>query len=271
MALGRQALRQRREQQGWSQESIAAALGVATSTYRSWETGETNPRVGFRPRLAGKLEVSLAELGHMLNGKGRDAIPDSQQVVEWLTMYASFEQGAAQLCAFEPMTFHALLQRRDYAVAVEQTGLAISDDDVAQRVEVRMARQGVLERQPDPLDLHVVLDESILHRVTGGRSVMAAQLEHAADLAEQPNVTVQILPLDPGVHAAAFGAFTVLTSLGAWAPHMACAIDRTGFRYHESRTAVDAHAALFEHLCAAAMSPADSIDTIRHIAKERFQ
>lgn len=266
----RQALRRRREQQGWTQERLAHALGVETSTYRSWERGEASPRVGRRPRLANLLDVSLAEMNRLLDDRDSVTVPGSQQVVEWLSMYASFEQGASRLCAFEPVTFHALLQTRDYAVAVERTGIATSDDDVAQRVAIRMARQRVLDRHPEPLVLHVVLDESVLHRVTGGRHVMAAQLDHVADLAERANVTVQVLPLDPGVHAAAFGAFTVLTSRGTSTPHMACAIDRTGFRYHELRDAVDAHATLFDHLCAAALPPGVSIDLLRNVAKERY-
>jgi transcriptional regulator with XRE-family HTH domain len=271
MVGARLALRRRREQQGWTQERLAHALGVETSTYRSWERGDALPRVGRRPRLANLLDISLVEMNRLLDGHDLLGMPGSRQVVEWLSMYASLEQGASQLCAFEPVTFHALLQTRGYAVAVERTGIETSDDDVAQRVEVRMARQRVLHRQPDPLQLHVVLDESVLHRATGGHRVMAEQLGHVADLAPRPNVTVQVLPLDPGVHAAAFGAFTVLTSAGASTPHMACAHDRAGFRYHELRDAVDAHAALFAHLCGAALPPGASIDLIRAVAKERYE
>jgi transcriptional regulator with XRE-family HTH domain len=271
MVGARQALRRRREQQGWTQERLAHALGVETSTYRSWERGDASPRVGRRPRLANLLDVSLAEMNHLLDERDAATVPGSQRVVEWLSMYASFEQGASQLSAFEPVTFHALLQTRDYAAAVERTGIEISDDDVTQRVDIRMARQRVLSRHPEPLELHVVLDESVLHRVTGGHRVMADQLGHVADLAERPNVTVQVLPLDPGVHAAAFGAFTVLTSPGSSSPHMACAIDRTGFRYHELRDAVDAHASLFAHLCHMALPPGTSIDLLRDVAKERYE
>ena len=49
--------------------------------------------------------------------------------------------------------------------------------EVDRRVEARLLRQQVLTRDP-PLQLSVVMDESVLRRWFGDRAVMRGQLEH---------------------------------------------------------------------------------------------
>ncbi|HEY8546799.1 MAG TPA: helix-turn-helix transcriptional regulator, partial [Acidimicrobiales bacterium] len=246
--MARHRLKARREQQGLTQEQLALSIGVATSTYREWERGLSTPRVGFRPRLAEQLDVSLVEIDAYLNEHESEPVgpPSRQAVPTWLTLYASLEQGASHLWTFQPMTVHALLQTPAYATAVERIGpRPPTDEAVRRRVELRLARQGVLSRTPDPLRLSVVLDESVLLRVTGGPEVMAEQLAHLAAMAQQPNIELRLLPLDAGVHAASFGAFTLLASEGAVTAQMACVTDRTGVRYLEGAHAVDAHVEVF--------------------------
>jgi transcriptional regulator with XRE-family HTH domain len=273
MAMARHRLKARREQQGLTQEQLALSIGVATSTYREWERGLSTPRVGFRPRLAAQLDVSLVEIDGYLNENGSSVAPPNRQAVPtWLTLYASLEQGASHLWTFQPMTVHALLQTPAYARAVEQVGpRPTTDEAVTRRVELRLARQGVLTRAPDPLQLSVVLDESVLLRVTGGPTVMAEQLAHLVAMARHPNIELRLLPLDAGVHAASFGAFTLLASPGAVMAQMACVTDRTGVRYLEGAHAVDAHVEVFDHLCDHSLSHSDSVEVIRTTAKERYQ
>jgi transcriptional regulator with XRE-family HTH domain len=76
------------------------------------------------------------------------------------------------------------------------------------RVETRRIRQQILTRD-DPLKLEAVLDESVLHRQRGDRPVMHAQLLHLADVSEQPNVTIRILPFDKN-HGLAVDSFAIL-------------------------------------------------------------
>jgi transcriptional regulator with XRE-family HTH domain len=264
----RHALRQRREQQGLTQEGAAFDLRVAVSTYRSWERGEKTPRVGYRPRLARLLGVTLAEIDAYLDGNGTPP-PNGHVVPRWLGHYASLEQGAAAVHTFEPLIVPGLLQTRDYATAVERAGHRTSSDrEISQRVAARIARQCVLDREPEPLDVDAVVDESVLQRVTGGRDVMAEQLDHLAGMAQRPNVTVRVLPFDGRVHCAAWGAFQLITAPGAAAPFMACTEDLAGIRYHEAPYAVEAHATLYEHLVAIALDPPTSLDRIRSVAKE---
>lgn len=269
MGRQRQRLIDRREDLGLTREQVAEVLGINPKTYARCEQGKTMLRVGQRPQLARLLHWSPAELRVALTDDGQVAPPSGQTVPQWLTLYASLEQAASRLWTFQPMTVPALLQTRDYAAAVERIApVPMTGDVVAERVEMRMARQGVLDREPEPLHLSVVLDESVLHRVTGGPRVMATQLRHLAEVSERPNVELRVLPLDAGVHSAAFGGFIVLASSGASDPQMVCVEDRTGIRYLEGPHAVDAHVEVFGHMCDYALSPGDSVDVVRTIAKE---
>ena len=56
---------------------------------------------------------------------------------------------------------------------------------VEQRVQGRMARQQLLDRENAP-HFEAVVDESVLHRVVGSRAVMRAQLERLLELSECP-------------------------------------------------------------------------------------
>jgi transcriptional regulator with XRE-family HTH domain len=282
MAIPRQRLKARRERQGLTQEQLAQEVGVATSTYAEWEQGSSTPRPGYRPRLAVQLDLTLAELAHLID----DEIElNGHEVPGWLGHLASLEQAAARICAFETVGVHGLLQIRDYATAVERAEQAAedaggasasaacdspgADDAIARRVETRMARQGVLERRPDPLRLDIILDESVLYRMAGDRSVMADQLDHLVAAAARPNVDLRVLTFGSGMFA--FGSFTLLSSPGASAPYMAITEDRGGPHYMDRPTELDAHTALYIRLSEVALDPAESIDHITAAAKEHYR
>jgi transcriptional regulator with XRE-family HTH domain len=62
----RQGLIDHRKARGLSQERLAQAVGVDTSTVARWERAETDPLAAYRPRLAEALNVPLEELGELL-------------------------------------------------------------------------------------------------------------------------------------------------------------------------------------------------------------
>ncbi len=66
----------------------------------------------------------------------------------------------------------------------------------------------------EPLSLHVVLDEAVLHRPVGGSRVMVGQLCRLLDDGQRDNIDIRVLPFHVGAHPAVAGAF-VLLDLGA--------------------------------------------------------
>jgi hypothetical protein len=145
--------------------------------------------------------------------KGRDWwLPFKDAAPEWFDLFLAMESSAVQIDSYDSMIVPGLFQTPAYAKAVIQVGEPeLADAEVARRVELRMGRQGVLTRQPDPPIVWGVLDESVLHRPAGEPRVLVEQLEHLVKLLDLPMVTIQLLPLDVGVHSGIDGTFTILT------------------------------------------------------------
>lgn len=66
MAVRREALAARREAQGYTQETLAQALGVELSTVGRWERGTLTPQPWRRRKLARLLQMRLDELDALL-------------------------------------------------------------------------------------------------------------------------------------------------------------------------------------------------------------
>jgi transcriptional regulator with XRE-family HTH domain len=213
--LGAQ-LRRLREGKGVTLGEAGDVIRASHSKMSRLETG----RVGFKDRDIADLltfygvtdeeeRETLRVLARRANAPGwwhdySDVLPP------WLEPYVGLEEVASQIRAYQVQFVPGLLQTEDYARAV--TLLRHASDpakEIDQRVGLRMARQDVLGR-PDPPNLWVVLDEAVLQRGLGTPDVMRAQLRHLLEMAERPNVTIQVIPFQAGGHAAAGGAFTIL-------------------------------------------------------------
>lgn len=127
------------------------------------------------------------------------AIPD------WFDLYLGLEAGASELSSFDALLVTGLLQTPQYAEAVIRADTDLTEDEVHQRVELRRARQGILEREQEPVRLWTVLDESVLYRTRGDSEVMREQLNHLLTMSQQPRIDIQVLPLDAGAHNAQQG------------------------------------------------------------------
>lgn len=262
----RERLIARRRELRLSRTYIAGRIGRDPGTVGRYETGESTPHPSDWATIAEAYALTEPELAVALTEHRR---LNGHAVPGWLGVLASFEQAAGRLDAFETVGVHGLLQTAAYAAAVE-SGLDRTNESLtARRVEARLARQAVLTRQPHPLELRVILDESVLHRVAGGPEVMADQLDHLAQAAAEPNVDVRVLPLDAGVFV--FGSFTLFSHHGAEEPYTACVEDRTGHHLLDRDPDREAHIDLFARLSEMALSPEMSVDRMTAAAKEYRQ
>jgi hypothetical protein len=75
--------------------------------------------------------------------------------------------------------------------------------------EARLLRQQVLTRDP-PLELSVIIEESVLTRRFGDRLVMRQQLEHLVEASVLPHVGVRVYPLNGDHPSLATGAFSYM-------------------------------------------------------------
>lgn len=211
-----------------------------------WEAG-AEIRLDQRPKYATGLEWSLAAFNAALAADDGRAQQNGHSVPSHLTHFASLEQGATELRTWETLAISGLLQTASYATAVESTSLmASSSEEVARRVEFRLARQAVLYREPEPLRLYALLDHSVLLRTTGDEGVMSAQIDHLQEMADLPNVDIRVTPLNDQVFAGP-GTFRLISG-PSLVPYIATTENLAGVQYLESPSVVSAYAALFEHL-----------------------
>lgn len=204
-----------RKANGVSVEEAAYAIRASRSKIMRLEAG----RVRFKERDVHDLltlygvtdereRMALIELAR------RASVPSwwhtySDILPDWLESYLGLEEAAAQIWAYEMQFVPDLLQTEDYARAVTLLGRGgFPAEDADRGVWLRLGRQAVLDR-PDPPDLRVILDESVLRRQVGSPAVIRDQLKHLAELAERPSVTIRMLPFQASGRSTG-GSFTIL-------------------------------------------------------------
>ena len=97
---------------------------------------------------------------------------------------------------------------------------------------------------------------------------MRGQLQHLADLAKRPNVTIQIIPFEAGGHAAAGGPFSILRFAEPDLPDVVYLEQLTSALYLDKPDTVDSYMRVMERVCVEAATPADSTAIIAALLAE---
>jgi transcriptional regulator with XRE-family HTH domain len=209
-------LRLLREAAKLTADEAAAALETSASTISRSETGKVNvhPRdVDAMLRLYGLTDDRKREALVAIARKSRERgwWHEFRSVVSTdLANYMSIEYGASSIRIFQTLLMPGLLQTKEYTRAVAAVfPRAHTPETVDQLMEIRLRRQEMLLHKPEPVPLHVVLDESVLHRPIGGAGVMRGQLVRLLELANSDAVNLQILPYHIGAHIGLGGPFTL--------------------------------------------------------------
>src|SRR5258708_1627713 len=161
MILGRQ-LQALREKAGMSYDQAAAVIYVSPNTVRRMERAEG----GLKPLNVKSLLIaygitSPAEIDAFLD-LARDASKPGwwhgydDVLPSWFRTLIGLEEAATLIRGYDPQSVPGLLQTPDYARASVATGFPDApEEEVARRVELRLARQHILAR-PDPPRLWLV-------------------------------------------------------------------------------------------------------------------
>jgi hypothetical protein len=161
-----------------------------------------------------------------------------------------------------------LLQTAEYGRAVTVASRAWqSEEEIERFVQVRIARQQRLT-DDTPLALWTVIAEGVLHQEVGGYEVMGAQLDHLANMSEQSNITVQVLPFSRGAHSGMFGPYLLLSFPQVSAQDLVLTETPTGNRWIEHASEVARYRELFDDARTSALPPTESLGLISRIAKE---
>ncbi|MEP7023332.1 MAG: DUF5753 domain-containing protein, partial [Actinomycetota bacterium] len=140
-------------------------------------------------------------------------------------------------------------------------------EEIERLVTLRMQRQDALLRA-DPLELWLILDESVLRREMGGPELMHRQLAHLADASLWPNVTLQVLPFSSGPHPSLNGPFCIIEFPERYDSDVVYTESVSGHSYLERDREVRACSEVFDLLRAAALSPASSTEFLSTLADQ---
>ncbi|HSL09361.1 MAG TPA: helix-turn-helix transcriptional regulator, partial [Pseudonocardiaceae bacterium] len=207
-------LRQAMEQAGLTGKQAAQMLSWSPSFVSLLLSGKR-----------GASEVDIAAFLGVCRVKGpeRDrllALCREQDNPGWLQQHGSrmpkqlvtlidHENKAVAISAFEVTVVPGLLQTGEYARAVISRIVNVPPDEVDDRVAARLARQSLFSRDR-PARFTFYLHESALRLPVGGRAVMAEQLRHLQRMSTRSYLSLRVVPVALGAHAATTGAFRLM-------------------------------------------------------------
>lgn len=182
--------------------------------------------------------------------------------------YVAVEWDAAELYNVETNLIPGLLQTPEYTKAlIELQAPDATKEHVETQINVRRERRGVLTRET-PLQLWVIITESVLHHRVGSGEIMKAQLEALVEDSRRPNVQLQVLPQDDPMNACLFGPFVIMSFQAASETDIIYAESPTSTLYYEETADVETYTKLFRRLNMAAANVSNSRALILDAIKE---
>ncbi len=272
-------LRRLRERAGLTGDEAAERLGWSGSKISRIETH----RIGVKPADLGKLldlygvdSSRRKELTTFARESSRAGSLESAAagLPADYADYLSAEDEARSIWNWDPVVVPGLLQTEAYARAVMagyQSMYRPSPGQGERRIELRRLRQQLLTRDP-PVELSVVIDESVLHRRFGPRAIMHEQMLQLADLSELPNVQVQVLPLSAD-HPVTTGAFSYMqfTQVHDVPLHDLVTVEHiTATYYLEDEEQTFRYRVAFERLAEESLGQKESRDVVRAAARDTW-
>jgi transcriptional regulator with XRE-family HTH domain len=255
-------LRALRSAKGLTVEQVAERLLCSPSKVSRMETGQGATARDIRDLCDLYGVGDAAERDRLMTMAREGKRPARWQRYELAyATYAELEQGALAISAFQSSVVHGLLHTADYARAGHEGAMPRLDPDrIDLQIEAKLTRQRILTRD-DPPRFEVVLDEAALHRMVGGRRVMADQLTKILVTANLPNVVVQVLPYERGFHPAVESNFSIL-ELPNPAPGVVFVEGLIGSTYLDRPDDLKRYREIFDRLQSIALNPKDTADLI---------
>ena len=268
-------IRRLRTGSGLTVARAAKQLEISDATLWRMENGKT--------RISAEVLVAMLDL-YAVRSPQREALErlalDSLRRGWWAPYrdvfsgsYVALESDAAQI-RVNAFMVPGFFQTPGYArAAIAGTAPGLHLTEVERRMEARQARQKALfDDRREPPTVHVLLDESAVHRQVGGPQAMREQLARLAEIAEWANVTLQILPFTAGTHPGMDGEFVIVDFEGPDDDPFVYVEGLFGDIYIETPDEIGRYRLAFDHAAAdAALTPADSAGIIRHLAHKRHK
>ncbi|GIG67173.1 helix-turn-helix domain-containing protein [Phytomonospora endophytica] len=265
------ALRRLREESGTTREAAGGKLDCSPSKISRIENGD----VGVRRRDLEELldlygladadeRAKLADLARESRERGGWWIKYTDLPKAYLK-YIEFESVARSIRWFEMSTVPGALQIPEFTESlIRGSDPSFTPDELARQLDVRRERQRTLTAPGGP-DCAFVLGEAAIRYRVGGDDVWRRQLRHLLELADRPNIRLQVLAFDHGAHEAMAGSFQIMHHQKPDPAVVNC----EGFAGHfvmDDPVDVERCSQVFDRLSASALSPQLSLKLIAEAA-----
>lgn len=269
--LGRQ-LRELRKAAGFAtMDAAALATGLSRASISRVESAKQAILPKTVRLLCQMYGIGAPTLDHLLRLSEESEergwqLEYAETVPDWFERYSGEEADATKLSTYEAEFVPGLLQTADYCRAVREVFAPdVTEEDVTRSIRFRAARQEHLGDKHTP-QLNAVINEGALRRQVGGPEVMQAQLRHLLTVAEQSNVTIQVLPFEAGAHPAMVGSFMILQFPPAsGTPTIFVEVDGGGL-YPDRPVDFERYSWIFGRLRELSLSPDESVALISKLA-----
>ncbi len=180
------------------------------------------------------------------------------------------ERDALRERELAPLVIPGLLQTKRYARALEDAAHLFYKPDTRPDgvVAARMERQIPLDG-PEPLVLHALIDEAVIHREIGGPDVLREQLDHLLAMAEKPNITVQVIPHTAGAYGTMNGSCIIVDYPEPDDPPGVYLEYPAGGDWVDDKDDVERFTTMFDEVTRLALTPADTKTLIHHQQRAR--
>ncbi|WNI19948.1 helix-turn-helix domain-containing protein [Actinacidiphila sp. ITFR-21] len=270
------ALRVYRRRAGLSLDRAAELMGWAESKLSRIENALARMHPQDIAVLLALYGVTDSGTVTALEGLARDASktgwwqPYGDVVAISYRDYLTLESDAGSTHIYTPELIPGLLQTGAYArEVIAATAITRTPEEVTALAEVRKARQTILTtRDGGPLTLWAVIHESAFHkRFAATPTIMRDQLRHLLDMADLPNITIQVMPLAATPHPGMLGTFEIVRFPAPW-PNVVTLESLRGTTFIEGTDDAAIFSAAFQRIVAAALSVDDSRQLIKTIIEK---
>ncbi|MFF4017346.1 Scr1 family TA system antitoxin-like transcriptional regulator [Streptomyces sp. NPDC001843] len=240
-----------REHAGLSRVDLSARVQYSKHTVESVELGRRVPDQAFVERA----EEALGNTG-ALRKAARHLSRGEAGLAAWFRRWARLEREAVILCTYECRLVPGLLQSKPYARAVFEGTIPLrTDEELEAQLTARMERQAMMRERPT-VPFSFIVEEHVFRRRFGDAEAMRELLDHVLERSAPRNVTLQVVPLDAGLHACLDGPVRILETPAG--QRLAYSEGQQNGRLISDRKEVSLLCQRYETLRSQALSPTES-------------
>ena len=228
---------------------LANITGIDGGHLSRIENGKRPPTV----KIAAACDKAFAERKGWFTEYFHD-LQAWSEVPAWFKPWSEHEMNSKTLRAWSPGNLNGLLQTEGYARALNGVEPRVTDEQVAERVANRMARQQRVLFRDDPPEAWFLVSITSLRNMPA--DLAGNQLRHLLEVAQLPRVTIQVVP--ECWHAGLPAGFIVADSAAYTESLIA------GQVYGDDET-VSAFGARFDSIRAEAMRASETLTLIREM------